>query len=134
MVEPRNNKDLYGEVLQLKVDMAHVNTLVDRLDIAIEKLTELSTNISQLLAVQGSRLEYQQKFLEDLAEINDRRHQEFDRKLQEKLKELDQDIGNVKNKFNDKLSQIERWIWLVSGGAVVVAFIITKIFPSIKFF
>lgn len=134
MVESRNNKDLYGEVLQLKVDMAHVNTLVDRLDLAIEKLTELSTNISQLLAVQGSRLEYQQKFLEDLAEINDRRHQEFDRKLQEKLKELDQDIGNVKNKFNDKLSQIERWIWLVSGGAVVVAFIITKVLPSIKFF
>lgn len=134
MADPRVNRDLYDEVLKLKVDMAHVNTLVERLDVAIEKLTEVSANISQLLAVQGSRLEYQQKFLEDLAEANDLRHKEFDRKLEVKLTELDNDIGNVKTKLNERIQAVEKWMWLVSGGAAVIGFLISKIFPSVKIF
>ena len=134
MADPRVSRDLYDEVLKLKVDMAHVNTLVERLDVAIEKLTEVSANISQLLAVQGSRLEYQQKFLEDLAEANDLRHKEFDRKLEVKLTELDNDIGNVKTKLNERIQTVEKWMWLVSGGAAVIGFLISKIFPSVKIF
>ena len=44
------NSELYKDVVKLKSDMAQINVLVDRIDVTIEKLTEVSKNISELLA------------------------------------------------------------------------------------
>ena len=76
--------DIAKDVYQLKADMAQINTLVDRLDITITKLTEVSTNISELLAVQTNRLETQEKLSSKLFEIIEKR----------------KNVGNIGNKHN----------------------------------
>ena len=84
--------DIAKDVYQLKADMAQINTLVDRLDITITKLTEVSTNISELLAVQTNRLETQEKLSSKLFEIIEKRKDESeqsDKDIQLQMKNLE---------------------------------------------
>lgn len=139
-------------VSSLQRDMAQVGTLVDRLDITIEKLTEVSTTVSQLLAVQLNRLEVQEKTSDKIQEIIEQRRVETDKSInevydhidkietnlqtemrqnQEKiLKKIDElkTEGYVQHKqINDRMTKIEKWIWILIGAGVVLGFLVDKI-------
>ena len=59
MPQPTVSK-LANDISYLQQDMAKVGTLVDRLDTTIDKLTEVSTALSQLIAVHESKLSAQE--------------------------------------------------------------------------
>lgn len=151
MSDPAIQK-LSDSIDNLKNDMAKIGILVDRLDVTIEKLTEVSTNVSQLLAIQGSRLEFQEKLQEKLQDTLEKRRQETDAaivKLHEKVDTVQKDTGlsieksktnilteisDIKNIItkqheseNERITKIETWMWLIMGGSVVLAFILNKI-------
>lgn len=144
--------DIAKDVYQLKADMAQINTLVDRLDITITKLTEVSTNISELLAVQTNRLETQEKLSSKLFEIIEKRKDESeqsDKDIQLQMKNLEKELydeieekqekilnelksmkeTNTKQhlEMSQRMTKLEKWIWIVTGGAIVVGFIISKV-------
>lgn len=143
--------DLYRDVYQLKAEIQHVNTLVDRLDVAISHLSTVSKNISELLAVQGTRLQYQEKMSEQLSQLiqktnNDstKNNDEIESTLNKRINDLEKDVLNEiktlreENKkqheeMKSKLGIVEKWIWVVTGGAAVIGFIISKLASSIKF-
>lgn len=151
--------DINREVMSIKSDMTKVNTLVDRLDITIEKLSDISTNISQLLAVQENRLTYLEKLSTQMSALIEKRKDEAilsDEQLHQRIniieKEFKSEIEKVGNKAldhykqtrdenkrqhddsNRKMVQLEKWIWVVTGGAAVIGFIISQIFNIIKYF
>ena len=152
------NSELYKDVVKLKSDMAQINVLVDRIDVTIEKLTEVSKNISELLAVQANRLEFQEKMTQQLSVLMEKRRDESEeniRYLREEMEKVEKDLNKVLDEkyhdmldeiksirddnskqhqqMQDKFSQFERWMWMVSGGAVIIAFLLSKIAP-IKIF
>jgi len=152
------NSELYKDVVKLKSDMAQINVLVDRIDVTIEKLTEVSKNISELLAVQANRLEFQEKITQQLSVLMEKRRDESEeniRYLREEMEKVEKDLNKVLNEkyhdildeiksirddnskqhqqMQDKFSQFERWMWMVSGGAVIIAFLLSKMAP-IKIF
>jgi ABC-type transporter Mla subunit MlaD len=152
------NSELYKDVVKLKSDMAQINVLVDRIDVTIEKLTEVSKNISELLAVQANRLEFQEKITQQLSVLMEKRRDESEeniRYLREEIEKVEKDLNKVLDEkyhdildeiksirdnnskqhqqMQDKFSQFERWMWMVSGGAVIIAFLLSKIAP-IKIF
>lgn len=151
-------KKLSENVASLQKDMAQVGTLVDRLDVTIEKLTEVSSTVSQLLAVQGNRLEFQEKVQERLEKIVEDRRQETDKNIKdvyvriEKVeKDLQEDMDVNYNKIatkieelkkegteqhtilNDRITRMEKWMWMLIGGGIVVGTLFDKIDLS-KFF
>ena len=142
------NSELYKDVVKLKSDMAQINVLVDRIDVTIEKLTEVSKNISELLAVQANRLEFQEKITQQLSVLMEKRRDESEeniRYLREEIEKVEKDLNKVLDEkyhdildeiksirddnskqhqqMQDKFSQFERWMWMVSGGAVIIAFL-----------
>lgn len=144
--------ELAKEVSALRADMAQINTLVDRLDVTIEKLTEVSTNVSQLLAVQGSRLDQQERSSNQLSLLIEKRKDEVSEsieilhkrinttekdfkveleKLNEKIlgeiKAIREDNLEQHKALNEKISKLERWVWYVTGGAAVVGFLLSKV-------
>lgn len=152
MVEKNNNiSDLYRDVYQLKAEIQHVNTLVDRLDVAISHLSTVSKNISELLAVQGTRLQYQEKMSEQMSTLIERYNRETSQvndqieiSLNKRIDTLEKDIMNeiklirTENQqqheaMKSKLSVVEKWIWVVTGGAAVIGFIISKLSSMVKF-
>lgn len=145
-------KRLSEHVSSLQQDMAQVGSLVDRLDVTIEKLTEVSSTVSQLLAVQGNRLEFQEKIQEKLQDLVEKRRQETDTALKdvynriekvEKDLQIDLDesqiavIGEIKNlradgqtqhkEMNDRIGRLEKWMWTLGGVAIVIATFFNKI-------
>lgn len=150
----RNNlniNDLYRDVYQLKAEIQHVNTLVDRLDVAISHLSTVSKNISELLAVQGTRLHYQEKMSEQLSELiqktnkeSSKNNDEIETSLNQRIntleKDLMQEIKNLRDEnkkqheeMKSKLGIVEKWIWVVTGGAAVIGFIVSKLSSAVKF-
>jgi hypothetical protein len=151
-------KKLSENVASLQKDMAQVGTLVDRLDITIEKLTEVSSTVSQLLAVQGNRLEFQEKIQERLEKMVEDRRIETDKgikdvyvRIEKVEKDLQEDMDDNYNKIaakieelkkegteqhkiiNDRMTRMEKWMWMLIGGGIVVGTLFDKIDLS-KFF
>ena len=147
---------LAEHVSSLQKDMAQVGVLVDRLDVTIEKLTEVSSTVSQLLAVQGSRLEFSEKVQEKLQDLVEKRRQETDDNIKavytriEKVeKDLQSDMENSENKIitkieemqksgsdqhekinqsiNDRINRLEKWIWTAGGVIIVLLWFINNI-------
>jgi DNA repair exonuclease SbcCD ATPase subunit len=139
-------KKLTENVFSLQRDVAQIDTLVERLDITIEKLTEVSSTVSQLLAVQGSRLEFQEKVQERLEKMFEERRGETEKNIKdlyvriEKVdKDLQEDMEQTYSKIaekieqhrkesteqhkvlNDRITRMEKWMWMLIGGAVVLS-------------
>lgn len=144
--------ELAKEVSALRADMAQINTLVDRLDVTIEKLTEVSTNVSQLLAVQGSRLDQQERSSSQLSLLIEKRKDEVSESIEilhkrintsekdfkveleklnerilDEIKAIREDNLEQHKALNEKISKLERWVWYVTGGAAVVGFLLSKV-------
>lgn len=141
----------------LQRDMAQVGLLVDRLDVTIEKLTEVSTTVSSLLAVQGNRLEMQEKNSDKLQLLLEKSRTETDnnikgmydeiekveKKFETQLNKANQDIcqkistsmstqTQQHNTMEQRINRLEKYLWLAMGGMAVVVFLIENIVP--KFF
>jgi chromosome segregation ATPase len=143
---------LADDVSSLQQNMAKFGSLVDRLDITIDKLTEVSTSVSQLLAVHESKLTAQEEYTKHITELVERRRVDTDDKLKaigdrivsgEKeiqtkldnqydllLKEIvaaRKDSADEHKELVSRISKVEKWSLLVIGGAMVVGFILSKI-------
>lgn len=143
---------LSQNVQELQKDMAQVGVLVERIDITIEKLTEVSSTVSQLLAVQGTRLEMQEKLQDRLQTLVEQRKIETDKAInkiysqisqsEEKLrtdlnenyeeildeiKSLSGDSKVQHSALNDRISTMEKWMYGIVGGTSVIVFLATLI-------
>lgn len=151
--------DITKEFIALKSEVAQVKTLFDRLDVTIEKLTEVSTTVSQLLAVQGNRLEQQEKSNTQLSLLIEKRKDEtaesvealhqrinsaekdfkaeiekLNTKLFEEMKALREDSKRQHDALDKKITEMQKWIWIVSGGATVIGFLLSTVIDVNKFF
>jgi hypothetical protein len=142
-------KKLAETISTLQQDMAQVGTLVDRLDVTIEKLTEVSTRVSELLAVQGTRLENQEKVSEQIQTLIEKRRVETDANIKDvyirvervekdlyndieasqamvltEIKEMRAESTTQHNELKGKVNRLEKWMWTCIGAIVVISFII----------
>lgn len=148
MASPDLSK-LVDTVSGLNQDMAKVGTLVDRLDTTIIKLADISANVSQLLAVHESKLTAQEIVTKQTVDLIEKRRVETDEKIQlvhgrissgekeltekidnqyddimSELKEMRKESTEQHNKLSGRITTMEKWMWTVMGGAVVVGGII----------
>jgi hypothetical protein len=148
---PVNNEDvkkLADSISTLQQDMAQVGMLVERLDVTIEKLTEVSTRVSELLAVQGTRLEAQEKVSDQIRNILEQRRIETDGNIKDvyvRVEKVEKDLydeieasqnrvldeikamraesTNQHNELKGKVNRVEKWMWTIIGGLSVFTFI-----------
>lgn len=132
---------IQNDVSSLQKDITQVNTIVDKLDITIEKLTDVSSNISRLLAVHETRLENQEKAGSQLATLIEKNKEQIDAELKNIDKRITQTEKDLDVKIDDRhkevmtqiasvmgeIKTLQRWMWLVSGGGLVVGFILANL-------
>jgi t-SNARE complex subunit (syntaxin) len=123
-------------------EIESLERIVGKLDESIDKLTEVSNNISKLLAVHDTRLNVIEKDTvrneDDIRDI----HVKMDNIAKEINKKLDQSMQNSTEghariqaaieeqlKAHDaRIKVLEVWRWLVIGGAVAIGWLINKSF------
>jgi hypothetical protein len=148
MAPVRSSSDNGHIVTKLQGDVISLSTFVERADKNITKLTEVSSRISELLAVHGARLESQEKTAGQLQDLLEKRRHEFDgnikdvyiraEKMEKDLyKEIDDTYNKVLseikemriegNKQHDEIkrqvNRLEKWMWTVIGGFTVALFV-----------
>ena len=122
------NGQVKTDVELLKRDMELVSALAEKFDIAIDRLTEVSTSVDKMLAVHETRLENQEQQREILHE----RISAMKRDITDEFRLLRDENRKQHAEVNDRLSKLEKWRWFVVGIATVIGFIVAKIIDFSK--
>lgn len=111
----------------------------NRIEDAIERLTEISADLNKMLAVHDQRLTQQERTVGIMEETVERRREEIERKVEA----IYAAIKNVSDKcaadletfkkeqkepftaVNTKVDSLQKIIWTYLGGFSVIVFIIT---------
>jgi len=130
--------DLKVQLEGLKKDVENVNNLNSRLDTAIEKLTDVSTSIKSMLAVHEEKIQRQEQIdeiifekLKERAGEIDTVHRELSKEIQQVEKKLLLEIRQMKLDLGARVSIIEKYRWLIMGGALVIGWILSTNFKTI---
>ena len=137
MVE-NGTTDLKVELAKVKKDIENVNSLNGRIDNAIEKSTDVSTSIKQMLAVHEEKIQRQEQIdeiifdkLKERAGEIDTVHRELSKEIQHLEKRLLVEIKTIKLDFGARVGMLEKYRWLILGGAIVIGWILSTNFKTI---
>jgi hypothetical protein len=123
-----------------------VNPNSDRIEAAIEKLTNVSVELKQMLAVHEQRIIQQEKESDELHDVVEKRREELDIKLKdvyetmrkqdnsilEEISKLRKESTEQHNILSNKINQLEKYIWMAIGGGMVVTWILTNLANYLK--
>ena len=128
--------DIKVQLAGLKQEIENINSIHNRLDTAIDKLTDVSTSIKSMLAVHEEKLSQQEKVDDILFEKVKERAEELDivyRDLQRDISQVEKrlllEIKSLKSDLTDRVGILERWRWFILGGALVLGYILAKNLP-----
>ena len=131
------NQDINTEVALLKKEVSDIKVIFSRLDVAIEKITDVSSCVNRMLAVHEEKIANQEEaqsranteFTTDIKELHSRvtsNYKELTDMITQHHKEQAQQMQQIKNDLNSRVGVLERWRWLIIGGSIVIGFIIQK--------
>ena len=130
--------DLKVQIAGLKKDVQNVNNLNERLDTAIQKLTDVSTSIKSMLAVHEEKISRQEQIddiifgkLKDRETEIDKVHRELSKEIQHLEKRLLVEIKTIKLDFGARVGILEKYRWFIMGGAIVIGWILSTNFKTI---
>ena len=129
--------DINTEVALLKKEVSDIKVIFSRLDIAIEKITDVSSCVNRMLAVheekianaEEAQLKANTEFTTDIKELHSRvtsNYKELTEMITMQHKEQALHIQQLQNDLNGRVGILEKWRWLIIGGAIVVGFALQK--------
>ena len=133
-----DNTEIKVDIESLRKDIENMNTINGRIDTAIDKLTDVSTSIKSMLAVHEEKIQRQEKIddvifekLKDRAEEISDVYRELKKDVEMSEKRLLIEIKSLKNDIGARVGVLERYKWLILGGAIVIGWVLSKNFIPI---
>ena len=128
-----NVTDLRVEIEGIKKDLANVSNINERLDTAIEKLTDVSSSIKSMLAVHEEKITKQEKTddiifekIKDRADEIDSVYRELQREISQVERRLLIEIKALRNDIGSRVSMLEKLRWILLGAAIVIVVLVSK--------
>ena len=136
--------ELETEVRLLKKELEDQRKIHDRLDIAIEKLTDVSNSINRMLAVHKEKIARQEEALyiaEQQIEVRrsellgkiDELHSRITTNTKEIMSaaqqahlEQNKEIQKIQREIEQRVGVLEKWRHVLIGGSIVVGFLLHK--------
>ena len=136
--------ELETEVKLLKKELHDQAKIHDRLDIAIEKLTDVSNSIHRMLAVHEEKIARQEEAIFQAEEQIEVRRSELSKRLDElhsrvttNTKEImtaaatqhqqqNKEIQKIKDELISRVGVLEKWRHVLIGSSIVVGFMLHK--------
>ncbi len=123
-------KELIKDIAVLKADRDTSGQVHQRLDDAITRLTDISAGIKSMLAVHEEKLRRVDTSQDDLFSILEDRRREWEDDLKDlhsristQSRDLREAIDQVTNRLDSRVGVLERWRWLIIGGAIFLGFL-----------
>ena len=136
--------ELETEVKLLKKELYDQKKIHDRLDIAIEKLTDVSNSIHRMLAVHEEKIARQEEAIFEAEQKIEVRRSELLIKIDElhsrvttNTKEImtaavtqhqqqNKEIQKIRDELISRVGVLERWRHVLIGSSIVVGFMLHK--------
>ena len=136
--------ELETEVKLLKKELHDQKKIHDRLDVAIEKLTDVSNSIHRMLAVHEEKLTRQEEAIFQAEEQIEVRRTEVLKQIDElhsrittNTKDImsaaasqhaqqNKEIQRMRDELVSRVGVLEKWRHVLIGGAIVIGFILHK--------
>ena len=136
--------ELETEVQLIKRDIEDVKSIHGRLDVAIDKLTDVSNCINRMLAVHEEKLARQEEASYDLEKQIESRRSELLNKIDDlhsrittNTKEImisareqheaqNKEIQKIREDLSGRIGVMEKWRHVLIGGSIVVGFLLHK--------
>ena len=136
--------ELETEVELIKRDIEDVKSIHGRLDVAIDKLTDVSNCINRMLAVHEEKLARQEEASYDLEkQIESRRSELLDKiddlhsrittnkreimvSAKEQHEAQNREIQKIREELSGRIGVMEKWRHVLIGGSIVVGFLLHK--------
>ncbi len=136
--------ELETEVKLLKKELQDQAKIHDRLDVAIEKLADVSNSINRMLAVHEEKIARQEEAIFQAEEQIEVRRNELTAKIDElhsrittNTKEImsaataqhvaqNKEIQKIRDELVSRVGVLERWRHVLIGGSIVVGFMLHK--------
>ena len=107
--------------------MSEINAaILERLEKVVDKLSDNSTKMGELLAVHNEKLDKQDRIDAVLFEKVDSVHREVNRRSEEIKKGCERDIRKV----DDRLRVMEKKMWTIFGGLTIISFLVSPVGQS----
>jgi len=141
--------NLETEIAIVKNDVNQIGRLFSKLEIALDKITDVNASIGQMLAVHEQRLvdsekEFvyikkeidaaDEKMNNEIKEIHSRlttNTREIERKMSDEIdkvlaaiKDLKKSIDDHEQDVEDRLVSLEKWRWIILGAFTTGAFLL----------
>lgn len=149
-------ESLETKVAVIEHDLKQIQVVFSRLDLAIEKIGDVSNCINKMLAVHETKLDAQETVNEDIyeslevhrqetkasnAELHSRittttreleaKIQSTEDKMLAAIKDLKGSVDKEEEKNKNRIDKLEKTKYIMIGGGIVIGAIITKILPMI---
>jgi len=144
--------EIETRVAVLERDISQMSGFFDRLDSTMEKLTDISSSIKELLAVHELKLNQhddvntelysilenrriqtesqhqliQAKIIESEKETN-KRMDDFQKSILDEMKEIRKDLKNYHDEATKTKGIIDKYIWVIGAMSALISFILVKI-------
>ena len=136
--------ELETKVKLLEKEIHDRKGVFQRLDVAIEKLTDVSNCINRMLAVHEEKIARQEEAIFDAEGLIETRRIELTVKIDDlhsrittntkeimtaasdQHKEHTKDIQKLRNDLTTRVGVLEKWRWLIIGGSIVTGFLLHK--------
>jgi len=137
-------ENLKTEIALLKKDAKTGELIHQRLEIAIDKLSEIVISCKQMLAQQEQKLQKAEQTDDDIFVTLESRRKEWDTDLKElhsristnsrELREsqyhleskLLNEIRMVRTQLSERVGVLEKWRWLIIGGSIIIGLLISN--------
>jgi len=137
-------ENLKTEIALLQKDAKTGELIHQRLEIAIEKLSDIGISCKQMLSQQQTRLERAEQTDDDIFITLESRRKEWDNDLKElhsrittnsrELREhqvqsenkLLDEIRMVRTQLSERVGVLEKWRWLIIGGSIIIGLLISN--------
>jgi chromosome segregation ATPase len=136
--------NLKTEIALLKKDAKTGELIHQRLEVAIEKLSDIGISCKQMLSQQQTRLERAEQTDDDIFITLESRRKEWDKDLKElhsrittnsrELREhqvqsenkmLDE-LRAMRNQLSERVGVLEKWRWIIIGGSIIVGLMMSN--------
>lgn len=133
------------EIELLKRDVGAISRLCEKMDITIDKLQQVASDISRIVSLQEQKMQLQDKINEEVEqalERNQKEHITDIRELNSKINTVNDDltrrinqvevsilqqIDRQTDQLSKKINTIDSWRYMIMGGIALAVFILGQL-------
>ena len=135
---------LKTKVALLEKDAQSAELIHQRLEVAIEKLTDITVSLKSMLIQQETKLAKAEETDNDIFITLESRRKEWDNDLKElhsrittNTRELREhqiisenkmlnELRNIRTQLDNRVAVLEKWRWIIVGGSIIIGLMISN--------